>query len=71
MEVNRDKVLKLQRACVETMRARQAVSMVTQAGLEFEVGPGVFPPYLDSELVRRAMRIESDELVLEVGAGCG
>ncbi len=71
MEVNRQKVLGLQRAYVEAMRERREAYVVTHAGLEFVVLPGVFPPYLDSSLVVRAMRVEPEDVVLDVGSGTG
>ena len=69
--MNRDEVLELQTAYVEAMRARRQPCTVSHAGREFDVLPGVFPPYLDSELLIRAMRIEPHDEVLDVGSGTG
>ena len=71
MQVKRDEVLKLQSAYVDAMRQRQEPCTVSHAGREFDVLPGVFPPYLDSALLVRAMRIEPDDNVLDVGSGTG
>ena len=71
MKVNRDKVLSLQAAYVEAMRRRREPAVVLHCGREFVVLPDVFPPYLDSALLVRALHIEDDEEVLDVGSGSG
>ena len=71
MDVKRDEVLHLQAAYVDAIRQRQARYTVRHGDRTFAVLPGVFPPYLDSTLMVRAMRVEPHEEVLDVGSGTG
>lgn len=71
MEVYRAKVLELQRDYLRSIRERSGEEVVEIRRRELVVMPGVFHPYLDSELMIEAMRIEPDESVLDVGSGSG
>lgn len=66
-----DIVLGLQSDYVDAMRTARAPYTVTRGGLDLVILPWTFPPYLDSELLAKSVRVAETEVLLDVGTGSG
>ncbi len=65
------KVFELQKAYIEKIRSCTEKYFIYHEGKKLVIKPNVFPPYLDSHIIIKSLKIEKHQNVLDVCSGSG
>ncbi len=71
MEKNISKVFELQKAYIHKIRSCEEEYFIYHEGKQLIIKPNVFPPYIDSHIIIKSLKIEKHHNVLDVCSGSG